>query len=440
MVAHPDGSGRAFVYSQQEGKIWLVKVPPRGSEAAMQVGAGVPFIDLAGRALVLTGLALHPKFAANGRFFVSYTAASPACGVAGTSSDSSCQYQLVVEEFLAKAGVDYSMAAGAAPTEMKRIFTTALAQPADASSNQGQIFFRPGHGYLYLVTGHKIVRFDVDRLAAGNDEPEIFATGLGNPRGCSFDSERPSDLYCAGLDEQQNEQVYLISNKGGSGNHSATSTAMAAVAIIIGHGRPAAGVSPSIVGGIIYRGPADPSLNGRYLYTYGSSLWAAAETLAGNSLHVYPSARIPNVNVKCSRTSPLPCGGVAIAGTIVSLGQDNSKDAFLIATGGIYRVIPPGLCGGGAYPPRGPPQMPLWITRVMTIVGPIFGFVMMVATIWSCLPGDRGSAQAEPSWYIKVLCCSPGSANDTNNAPAGGQGVSTGTQAELAEIPSSLRL
>ncbi|CAN6361287.1 unnamed protein product [Urochloa humidicola] len=216
---------------------------------------------------------------------------------------------------------------------------------------------------------------------------------------------------------------------------------MAAVSIIISHGRPTVGGSPSIVGGIIYRGSADPSLKTRYLYTYGSSLWGAAETLAGNSLHVYPSARIPNV--KCSRTSPLPCGGVAIAGSIVSLGQDNSKDAFLIATGGIYRVIPPGLCGGGAYPPRAPPQMLLWITRVIAIVGSIFGFVTMVATIWSCLPGDAGSAQAEqakPSWYITVLCCSPGSANDTNNAPPGGQGVSTGTQVELAEIPSSQAL
>jgi hypothetical protein len=91
-------------------------------------------------------------------------------------------------------------------------------QPEVDASNQqhagaGQIFFRPGHGYLYLVTGHggagdeeatspflgKIIRFDVGRWP-GN-EPQIFATETNDPRGCSFDSDRPSYLYCAGVDE-----------------------------------------------------------------------------------------------------------------------------------------------------------------------------------------------------------------------------------------------
>jgi len=123
MAAHPDGSGRAFLYTQ-DGKVWLVAVPARGSGAALQVDGGDgAILDLTARALRLTGLALHPEFAANGRLFVSYTCdsdTSPACGRAGTLSSSpphppaagggnGSGYQLVVEEFTTKGGVDYGM-------------------------------------------------------------------------------------------------------------------------------------------------------------------------------------------------------------------------------------------------------------------------------------------------------------------------------------------
>ena len=116
MAAHPDGSGRAFLYTQ-DGKVWLVAVPARGSGAALQVdGDGAIILDIAGSALRLTGLALHPEFATNGRLFVSYTcdsAASPAFGGAGSFSSAAAgngsRYQLVVEEFTTKGGVDYGM-------------------------------------------------------------------------------------------------------------------------------------------------------------------------------------------------------------------------------------------------------------------------------------------------------------------------------------------
>jgi len=420
MAVHPDGSGRAFLYTQ-DGKVSLAMLPPQGSGAALQVDGDGAILDLGlgGRALIrLTGLALHPEFAANGRLFVAYTCDSdnsPACGGAGTSSSSyppatagnGFRYQLVVEEFTTKGGVDYGMI-----TKARRIFATGLPpQLVDAPNQQhgGQIFFRPSDddGHLYLATGHgggvggaasspflgKIVRLDVDSMP-GNNEPQIFAAGLSNPRGCSFDSMRPSDLYCAGVDEQrQNEQVYLISN------HSA-SPATAAVSVIISHGRPTGG---HIVGGILNRGPADPFLNGRYVYIYNSSVWAAAETPASNGLHAYPSARIPNV--RCE-SSLVPCGGEAIAGSIVFLGQDSIMDVYIITVGGIYRVIPPGLCAGGAPPPTSPQQMPPWLTWLISILGLIF--LVAIPAISSCLCGGAGAAAGRPTpnWYLSLSCCS----------------------------------
>lgn len=44
----------------------------------------------------------------------------------------------------------------------------------------------------------KIIRFYVDRPST---ETEIFAMDVSNPSGCSFDSKRPSDLYCSAVDQ-----------------------------------------------------------------------------------------------------------------------------------------------------------------------------------------------------------------------------------------------
>jgi len=140
-----------------------------------------------------------------------------------------------------------------------------------------------------------------------------------------------------------------------------------------------------------------------YVYIYNSSVWAAADTPASNGLHAYPSARIPNV--RCSESSPVPCGGEAIAGSIVFLGQDSSMDVYIITTGSIYRVIPPGLCAGGA-PPAPPQQMPPWLMWLISILGLIF--LVAIPAISSCLCGGAGAAagQPTPNWYLSLSCCS----------------------------------
>jgi hypothetical protein len=111
MAAHPDGSARAF-FSTQEGKIWLATVPAHGSGDILRIhdeDDAIPFLDLTDRVLHMVCVALHPEFATNGRFFVSYTCdstASPTCinsaAAASSSSSRPWQYQLVVAEFFAK--------------------------------------------------------------------------------------------------------------------------------------------------------------------------------------------------------------------------------------------------------------------------------------------------------------------------------------------------
>lgn len=125
MVAHPDGSNRVFV-SNQAGKIWLASVPGRGSGGTLEIDESNPFLDLTDlihfdTQFGLMGLAFHPNFTTNGRFFVSYncdklqsTSCSGRCSCnsdvgcdpseLGTDNGGQpCQYQAVVAEFSANS-------------------------------------------------------------------------------------------------------------------------------------------------------------------------------------------------------------------------------------------------------------------------------------------------------------------------------------------------
>ncbi|KAK3136766.1 hypothetical protein QOZ80_5BG0442160 [Eleusine coracana subsp. coracana] len=256
MAAHPDGSSRAIL-STKDGKIWL--------------------------AFGLKGVAFHPDFATNGRFFVSSTGAAGRCRSAAPAPGNGCsKYQLVVDEFSEKGGVAVERynKNKAAPSQVRRVFSMDLPRPHRLYSYQqhgGQLLFKPGEsdGYLYLVTGHGV-----------------------------FDAESPANLYCANVDEQHKERVYLISKGGGSSSEAAVPT------LAINHGRPADGRMPSIVGGLVYHGSADPALQ--------------------KSLQV--------------RSSPAHYRGTVITGRVLSMAEDNSKDIFILATGSVYRVVPPGLC------------------------------------------------------------------------------------------------
>jgi len=85
----------------------------------------------------------------------------------------------------------------------------------------------------------------------------------------------------------------------------------------------------------------------RYLYTdlYSSLMWTGTETPEGSGN--YTSAVKP---VSCSKTSPIACESTTgstdpLLGYIFSFGEDNSRDVFVLASKGVYRVVRPSLCG-----------------------------------------------------------------------------------------------
>jgi len=125
MVAHPDGSNRAF-FSNQMGKVWLATLPEEGSGGTIELDESSPFVDLTDQVYFDTqfgmmGMAFHPDFAKNGRFFASFTCdKSKWSGCNGRCSCNSdvncdpskletdhgaqpCQYQTVIAEYSANS-------------------------------------------------------------------------------------------------------------------------------------------------------------------------------------------------------------------------------------------------------------------------------------------------------------------------------------------------
>ncbi|KAL8042143.1 hypothetical protein ABFX02_09G032200 [Erythranthe guttata] len=276
MAAHPDGSNRAF-FANQQGKIWLGNIPKQGSGEMLELDEASPFLDITDEVhfdteFGMMGIAFHPKFAENGRFFASFScdkAKWPDCaGRCACNSDvdcdpsklppdngaQPCQFQSVVAEFTVNGS---SSEKGANPSEVRRIFTMGL---PFTSHHAGQILFGPRDGHLYFMMGDgggigdpynfaqnkksllgKIMRFDIDNIPSptevdqlglwGNysipkDNPykedkelqkEIWAIGLRNPWRCSFDSSRPSYFLCADVGQDGFEEVNLISKGGNYG-------------------------------------------------------------------------------------------------------------------------------------------------------------------------------------------------------------------------------
>ncbi|XP_073131010.1 HIPL1 protein-like [Henckelia pumila] len=280
MVAHPDGSNRAF-FSNQPGKIWLATIPDQDSGDVLGLDESSPFVDLTDQvhldaAFGMMGMAFHPNYATNGRFFASFNCdkeKSPACaGRCACNSDVSCDpselssidsgkpctYHVVVAEYTANGTSSTpSKAEKASPVEVRRTFTMGLPFTAN---HGGQILFGPADGYLYIMMGDggskgdpynfaqnkksvlgKILRVDVDNIPSEEDivkhslwgnysipqdnpssedkqmEPSVWAYGLRNPWRCSFDSERPSYFMCADVGQDQYEEVDIISKGGNYG-------------------------------------------------------------------------------------------------------------------------------------------------------------------------------------------------------------------------------
>ncbi|HEX2282271.1 MAG TPA: PQQ-dependent sugar dehydrogenase, partial [Thermomicrobiales bacterium] len=271
-----DGSGRLFIPEQS------------GAVRILAGGAilDAPFLDLSDRVAGgfeqgLLGLAFHPEFASNGRFFVHYT---------DENGDT------VVAEFAQSADGER------ADPDSERVLLT-VDQPNEFH-NGGGLEFGPD-GYLYIGLGDgggienqpnsqrldtllgKLLRIDVDTpdeygvpdsnpfVSRSEARPEIWALGLRNPWRLSFDS-RSGDLYIADVGELHWEEINRqpANSEGGEnygwdvmeGNHCLNADVCERDGLtlpIIEYGRDDG--SCAVIGGHVLH-VDDPSIGGMYIY------------------------------------------------------------------------------------------------------------------------------------------------------------------------------
>jgi glucose/arabinose dehydrogenase len=292
-VTHADdGSGRLFVV-EQTGAIRILDDGRVLDEPFLDVGESI----VAGGEQGLLGLAFHPGFRRNGRFFINFT------DVNGNT---------VVAEVQTSNDPDVADAGSVTPLLQ-------IDQPF-ANHNGGQLAFGPD-GYLYIATGDggsggdpqgngqnteallgKLLRLDVDSgdpygipgdnpFASGGGTPEVWAYGLRNPWRFSFDSET-NGLWIADVGQGDFEEINksrpdrgglnygwnVMEGKDcfGGGDCDRSGTVL-----------PISGYTHddgcSVTGGYVYRGTEFPALSGGYIFgDYCSGIIWGIDARAGS--------------------------------------------------------------------------------------------------------------------------------------------------------------
>jgi len=325
VIPVPDNSNRLFVIDQI-GKLWIVdgegnKLPtPFLDVTSMMVTLQAGFDERG-----LLGLAFHPDYASNGRFFVYYNAPPRPGGPTPTSTWNNLSR---IAEFHVSA--DPNMA----DISSQRVILE-MDDP-QFNHNGGTLAFGPD-GYLYISIGDgggandvgnghvsdwyainaggngqdieanlfgNILRLDINNMDGAAygippDNPfvnktgrdEIYAYGLRNPYRMSFDMRGAKELFVGDAGQVLYEEINLVKKGGNYGwnvkegahcfNAAAPLTTLPDCPTVDVFGNtlsdpvielnnfqnPAGGIrATTIIGGHVYRGHTLPGLPGKYIF------------------------------------------------------------------------------------------------------------------------------------------------------------------------------
>jgi uncharacterized repeat protein (TIGR03806 family) len=349
----PGDNSRMFIIEQHTGRIQILNLATNTITGTFMTVAGIN----TGSEQGLLGIAFHPNFAANGFFYVNYTAGSP-------ERTDIARYRCV--------GAPSTAAQGDPAT--KAVLMT-FAQP-ESNHNGGWIGFGPD-GFLYIATGDggsgndphgsigngqntnvllgKMLRIDVNNgspyaipstnpfAGVSGSRGEIWAYGLRNPWRCSFD-RGTGDLWIGDVGQGSREEVSFLPATPGSNRNfgwrvregfiktpglSDTDIPLAnRLEPAFDYPRSGTISGSTVIGGYRYRGSAIAGLQGTYFFAdYGSGMICTA-TFNGTILQ----------NVTDVRNELQTNGGVTI-NNVVSFGEDNSGELYICAIGGsIYKI------------------------------------------------------------------------------------------------------
>jgi glucose/arabinose dehydrogenase len=339
-------SNPLYATSAHDGTNRLFLVEQTGAIKVLQPGSTTPtvFLDLSSKVQFggeqgLIGLAFHPEFWNNGRFFVHYTR--------NTDGNN------VISEFNVSAATPNV----ASPTERLLVV---MPQPF-TNHNGGMIEFGRD-GFLYCGKGDggseddplkngqndtvfngKILRINVDQangvapysspstnpfFGNGTKRQEIYATGMRNPFRFSFD-RGTGELYCGDVGQDTWEEVDIVTlgaNYGWSifeGDHctnfypTCSTTGLTFPILEYQHlvGRCA------VLGGYVYRGTLNTLTEG--LYTFGDLCTGEIFTWNGSAMSTI----------------------IDSGDSIHSFGEDESGEIYMVdGQGALFQIVATNTC------------------------------------------------------------------------------------------------
>lgn len=336
VLSPPGDSNRLFVV-QQDGVVRVIR-----NDTLL----ATPFISLAGLVAGgneqgLLGMAFHPQYATNGRFYLNYT---------NTLGDTRI--------------VRYTVSGDPNVANPVSTDTVLAVDQPFANHNGGHIVFGPD-GYLYIGLGDgggagdprgngqamntllgKLLRVDVSGASGytvpasnpfvGRTDtlPEIWARGLRNPWRFTFDRQT-GDLYLADVGQNQREEVN-VQPAGSSGQNYGWNVMEGLRCFAPSSGCDQTGLTLpvldynhtagcSVTGGYVYRGTRVPMLAGHYLYAdYCAGFVRGFTWLSGFA------------------TDQRDWPALAPGGLVPSFGEDVRGELYVISRGpaAIYRIVP----------------------------------------------------------------------------------------------------
>jgi len=398
LIEPSDGSGRLFIL-EQAGLIRILL--PDGTLQPQ------PFLDLRDRLIQvpasslgergLLGLAFHPNFAFNRRFFVYYSAPLRLGGPLGFDHTSH------ISEFLVQP-LNANLADPAS-----ELILLQVDQP-QSNHNAGTLVFGPD-GFLYISLGDgggandagpghvddwypvneggngqdvaqallgSILRIDIDGGIPGlfaygippNNPfvtrpdlglPEIFAYGFRNPYRISFDMGGTNQLFAGDAGQLLREEVDIVVRGGNYGwkvkegtlcfSTTDPETPLASCPTVDPLGAPlidpiiefvnsnqAGGLGNAVIGGHVYRGSALPELVG--LYVFGS----LSSTGLGPDGQIFLATPVPEGPWSFVEPVITTSPDGRLGRFILGFGQDLDGEIYVLtaggATGEVFKIVP----------------------------------------------------------------------------------------------------
>ncbi|KAM9777554.1 HHIP-like protein 2 [Neosynchiropus ocellatus] len=407
MLHSNDDTHRMFI-AEQVGFVWVYLSDGSRLER--------PFLDMSGEVLTtpwlgdergFLGMAFHPKYRDNGRFFIYY----------------SIQVNNEVEKVrVSEMRVSSDDMNTADPYSERMVLE--IVEPA-ANHNGGQLLFGLD-GYLYIFTGDggkagdpfgkygnaqnkssllgKVLRIDVDGSSYNipQDNPfigdqearsEVFAYGVRNMWRCSVDRGDPASgygrgrIFCGDVGQNRYEEIDIIVKGGNYGwrakegfecydvklCHNSSLNDVLPIHAYSHH------VGKSVTGGYVYRGCESPNLNG--LYIFGDFM--SGRIMALEEDKTTGSWKEKSVCMGDTKTCSFPGLINHHHKFIISFAEDESGELYFLATsypsslspyGTVFKFMdpsrraPPGKCKQKHLPVKVKGKTIPFVPRELTVL------------------------------------------------------------------------